>query len=220
MMRMTMVMALGFACAVSAWADDAPEVATAERIGLAYNQLGIGVTLKTPGATHVKVVLKDAQGAPVATKEAEVSGAAATVNFPDLTPGGIYQYDVFLKGDGDYVAPADWKPISVNLFSSVDWFDFAAGVFRQATPDATTVRCRSSWGCRCWPSACWRSCRRRRSRRRGSGRSSRTPRRSAAASCWRPFRRARRRRSDIRTARRRSRCRSRTGGTAGIRSAC
>ena len=42
-MRMTMVMALGFACAVSAWADDAPEVATAERIGLAYNQLGIGV---------------------------------------------------------------------------------------------------------------------------------------------------------------------------------
>lgn len=54
MMRMTMVLALGLACAVSAWAYDAPEVATAERIGLAYNQLG-----HPDGTPTIALPLKD-----------------------------------------------------------------------------------------------------------------------------------------------------------------
>ena len=119
--------------------DIRSEVTTTEKVGLAYNRLDVGVTLATPGATGVKVVLKDGQGATVATETAEFTDGAANVGFRDLTPGETYQYDVFLVGGESEVPPTDWETVSKDLFKSVDWFGFASGAFLKATPDANIV---------------------------------------------------------------------------------
>ena len=119
--------------------DITSAVTTTEKVGLGYNRLGVGVTLATPGATGVKVVLKDAQGATVATKTAEVTEGAASVEFADLTPGESYRYDVFLEGGEAEVVPTGWETVSKDLFKSVDWFGFASGAFLRATPDANIV---------------------------------------------------------------------------------
>lgn len=119
--------------------DIRSEVTTTEKVGLAYNRLDVGVTLATPGATGVKVVLMDGQGATVATETAEFTDGAANVGFRDLTPGETYQYDVFLVGGESEVPPTDWETVSKELFKSVDWFGFASGAFLKATPDANIV---------------------------------------------------------------------------------
>ena len=115
--------------------DIRSEVTTTEKVGLAYNRLDVNVTLATPGATGVKVVLKDGQGATVATETAEFTDGAASVGFRDLTPGETYQYDVFLVGGESEVPPTDWETVSKDLFKSVDWFGFSAGSFQKSTPD-------------------------------------------------------------------------------------
>lgn len=119
--------------------DIRSEVTTTEKVGLAYNRLDVGVTLATPGATGVKVVLMDGQGATVATETAEFTDGTANVGFRDLTPGETYQYDVFLVGGESEVPPTDWETVSKDLFKSVDWFGFASGAFLKATPDANIV---------------------------------------------------------------------------------
>ena len=114
-------------------------VATTEKVALGYNRLDVGVTLERAGATSVKIVLKDGQGATVATETAEFVDGAANVGFRNLAPGVSYRYDVFLMGDGREGVPAGWETLSKDLFKSVDWFGFASGAFQKATPDANIL---------------------------------------------------------------------------------
>ena len=54
MTRKSIVLAIGLASVAWAWADSASSVTTTERIGLAYNQLGVNVTVANPsGVTAV-----------------------------------------------------------------------------------------------------------------------------------------------------------------------
>ena len=136
MMRKTMVMALFLSSVLLARADVASAVETAKRIGLAYNQLGVVVTVANPtDVTAVKVVLKDGQGVAVQQQRAVLSGGSATVSFADLTPGTSYSYDVVLLMDEAEVEPVGWKTVPADLFEAVNWFGFISGAFQKATPD-------------------------------------------------------------------------------------
>ena len=136
-MEKTIATMMVLACVISVRADITAAVTTTERIGLAYNQLSVSVTVSNPsGVAAVKVILKDGAGSTVGTPQlAMLSGDSATVGFTELTPGATYSYDVLLSDGVTDAAPTGWKTVQVNLFSDVTWFGFEAGAFQWATPN-------------------------------------------------------------------------------------
>ncbi|MBQ0031418.1 MAG: hypothetical protein KBT68_01310 [bacterium] len=107
-------------------------VETANAIGMNYDSLEVGVNVtENWGVDTVSVILKNAQGGQVATKQVELTDGKGGVEFAGLTAGANYSYEVSVGGSGQTKTVG--KSEAVDLFANVDWFGFKDGAFVKAT---------------------------------------------------------------------------------------
>ena len=113
-------------------------IETAKAIGMNYDSLEVGVNVtENWGVDTVSVVLKDAQGAQVATKQVALTEGKGGVEFADLTAGANYSYEISVGGSDQTKTVGESE--KVELFASVDWFGFEDGAFVKATESGITI---------------------------------------------------------------------------------
>ena len=113
-------------------------VETAGAVSMNYDSLDVDVNVRENwGVDMVAVVLKDAQGAQVASKTVQLTDGKGTVNFTEVTAGSSYSYDVSVSGSGQTRTVGDSE--GVRLFAQVDWFGFRNGAFEKATATGVSI---------------------------------------------------------------------------------
>ena len=113
-------------------------VETAEAVSMNYDSLDVDVNVKENwGVDAVTVVLKDAQGAQVASKAVQLADGKGTANFTELTAGSSYSYDVNVSGSGQTRTVGESE--EVDLFAQVDWFGFRNGAFEKSTGTGVSI---------------------------------------------------------------------------------
>lgn len=112
-------------------------IETAKAIGMNYDSLEVGVNVtENWGVDTVSVVLKDAQGTQVATKQVALTEGKGGVEFAGLTAGADYSYEISVGGAGQTKTVGESE--AVELFANVEWFGFN-GAFVKATGSGITI---------------------------------------------------------------------------------
>lgn len=120
-------------------------VAKVADVSLNYSNLSVNVAVaNTWGATNLEVVVKNAGGQTLGTKNVALDDSASyDVDLTEFVHAGeSYTYEANLSGGyngSPLPSKVDASPNQVDLFATIDWFGFADSTFVRATTNNLVV---------------------------------------------------------------------------------